>query len=125
MADLKPKPPATVWGQAFERALQAGFSVVIGFLGGYYADRWLGTPYLFMALGLLVGGIAGVRALLQIPVQPPTEASANSNVAAESDPGRPTSDPKRDPGSDAGPDQGLEGWKEPRSGGLWDDEDDE
>lgn len=119
MADLKPKPPTTVWGQAFERALQAGFSVVIGFLGGYYADRWLGTPYIFMVLGLVVGGIAGVRALLQIPVPPPTEASASTSVAAQSESGRRPAESydheaSRPNDRERGPSQDL-----------WDDEDDD
>jgi hypothetical protein len=55
------------WGGAFEGALEAGLSVAIGAGAGYGADRWLGTfPICFIVL-LILGGVAGVRRLMQIP----------------------------------------------------------
>jgi hypothetical protein len=52
-------------------------------VAGYYADRWLGTePWLMLVL-MILGGIAGVRRLMQIPWS-----------------SRPAADPGRLPGPD-------------------------
>jgi len=41
-------------------------SVVVGVVGGYYADQYLGTSPWLIVLGLIVGIIAGVHNLIRI-----------------------------------------------------------
>ena len=76
---LRPRSPATAWGRAFEGAFEAGISVAIGVVLGYYADRWLGTEPVFLFFFLIVGSIAGFRRLLRIeaPSPPPPETAAS------------------------------------------------
>ena len=40
-------------------------STVIGLVGGYYADRWLGTKPWLLLIGLLVGIAAGFVSLFR------------------------------------------------------------
>lgn len=61
-------------GRAAEGAFEAGISVVVAFLGGYYADRYFGTGYVLTFVGFVVGGVAAVRRLLQIQNPPPSSA---------------------------------------------------
>ena len=72
---LRPKlpvSPRTAWGKAFEGSFEAGISVAVGVVLGYYADRWLGTePYLLFFF-LIVGAIAGFQRLLRIATPPAT-----------------------------------------------------
>ena len=123
MADLKPKPPATAWGAAFERALQSGMSVVIGVVGGYYADRWLGTRPVFVFVGLLLGVIAGFRALLQIQWPEPPEDStpgsgADSGAARSGAVG--SSAPTQTRSADS-----LDDWDSDESDDPWNDREEE
>jgi len=63
---LRPQPPKSPSGRAFEGAFEAALSVVVGLALGYYADRWLGTEPVLLFVFLIVGGIAGFRRLLRI-----------------------------------------------------------
>jgi F0F1-type ATP synthase assembly protein I len=104
---LKPRAPQTALGTAFEGALEAGLSVVIGGVAGYYADRWLGTGYWLFALLTIAGAIAGVRRLLQIPWSPTDQrplSESDENAAASSEArSRATDEGGQHPGSgDAG-----------------------
>ncbi len=72
MAALRPPKPPTVTGRAFEGAFEAGLSVAVGVVLGYYADRWLGTEPFLLFFFLIVGSIAGFRRLLRIGVPPDT-----------------------------------------------------
>jgi hypothetical protein len=56
--------------RAWEAAFEAGLSVVVGVVLGYYADRWLGTEPVLLFLFMILGGVAGVRRLLGIQVAP-------------------------------------------------------
>jgi hypothetical protein len=97
---LKPRAPQTALGTAFEGALEAGLSVVIGGVAGYYADRWLGTGYWLFALFIIAGAVSGVRRLLQIPWSGPDPrplSESDENVAAPSE--------DRDRATDAGGDR--------------------
>lgn len=70
-----PQSPATSRGRAFEGSFEAGLSVAVGVVLGYYADRWLGTePYLLFFF-LIVGAIAGFQRLLRIASPPATGSS--------------------------------------------------
>ena len=40
-------------------------STVIGLVGGYYADRWLGTSPWLLLIGLLFGIVAGFVSLFR------------------------------------------------------------
>ncbi len=71
---LKPPTPVTATGRAFEGAFEAGLSVAVGVVLGYYADRWLGTEPLLLFFFLIVGSIAGFRRLLRIGV--PTDTGS-------------------------------------------------
>ena len=64
------RPPA--WGRAWEGSLEAGMSVAVGVVLGYYADRWLDTGPFFLFFFLIAGAIAGFRRLLRIGVPPDT-----------------------------------------------------
>ena len=55
-----------MWGKAASAGLEAGLSVAIGILLGYYADRWLGTGPVLLIVFLFLGFFAGMRRLLQI-----------------------------------------------------------
>ncbi len=67
------RPPA--WGRAWEGSLEAGMSVAVGVVLGYYADRWLDTEPVFLFIFLILGAIAGFRRLLRIGVPPDTGPS--------------------------------------------------
>ena len=75
-------------GRAFEGAFEAAMSVVVGFVGGYYADDFFGTGYVLTFLGFLVGGIAAVRRLLQIQnlPAPGTDGSAPKGSTDQGEP---------------------------------------
>ena len=77
-----PKRPTTPMGRAFEGAFEASISVVVALLGGYYADRYFGTGYVLTFIGLVLGGIAAVRRLLQIhnPPAPGPETSTRNGA---------------------------------------------
>ncbi len=62
----RPRSPTSGYGRAFEGALQAGLSVAIAVVLGYYADRWLETEPFLLFFFMIVGGIAGFRRLLRI-----------------------------------------------------------
>ena len=83
MAARPPRPPAAPWGPAFEGALQAGLSVVIGIVAGYYADRWLGTsPFLLIFL-TVAGVVAAVRCLIELTqLAQPSEQDHGSTPSA-------------------------------------------
>jgi len=78
-----PKRPTTAAGRAFEAAFESAISVVVGILGGYYADRYFGTGYLFFFIGFVLGGVAAVRRLLQIPVPEVPGSDKDSTDRAE------------------------------------------
>ncbi len=63
-------------GRAFEGALEAAISVVVAFIGGYYADRYFGTGHVLTFLGFIVGGIAAFRRLLRIGNPPPDDLAS-------------------------------------------------
>ncbi len=74
--------------RTWEGALEAGLSVVVGVVLGYYADRWLGTEPIFLFIFMILGGVAGFRRLLRIPVPPPAaDAARDPQVAAPGEPG--------------------------------------
>ena len=72
---MAPRPPN--WGPAWEGSLEAGLSVAIGVVLGYYADRWLGTEPFLLFFFLVVGSIAGFQRLLRIQVPPATGPSSD------------------------------------------------
>jgi F0F1-type ATP synthase assembly protein I len=92
-----PRRAAAAWGRTFEGALEAGLSVVIGVVAGYYADRWLGTTPLLLILLMLAGGVAAVRRLLQLAkpevARDPAASSRDSSPSGSGPvgPGRPES----------------------------------
>jgi ATP synthase protein I len=45
--------------------LELGISVIVGLLGGYYLDRWLGTSPWMLLLFLVFGLIAGFRGVMR------------------------------------------------------------
>ncbi len=65
---MAPRSPAasSPTGRAFEGAFEAGLSVVVGVVLGYYCDRWLGTKPVFLFVFMILGGVAGFRRLLRI-----------------------------------------------------------
>ncbi len=72
---LRPANPTTATGRAFEGAFEAGLSVAVGVVLGYYADRWLGTEPFLLFFFLIIGSIAGFRRLLRIGVPTDTGPS--------------------------------------------------
>lgn len=70
---LRPRPPATAWGQAFEIGMQFGGAVLLGALAGYYLDRWLGTAPWLLLVFIALGFAAGVRNLLRLLPTPPSD----------------------------------------------------
>ena len=76
MAEREPSI-RNVQARAWEGALQAGLSVAVGVVLGYYADRWLGTEPFLLFFFLIVGSIAGFRRLLSIQVPPATGPSSD------------------------------------------------
>jgi F0F1-type ATP synthase assembly protein I len=94
--------------QAWEGALEAGLSVVVGVVLGYYADRWLGTEPIFLFIFMVLGGVAGVRRLLRIPVasasHEPAEGGARGGAASSGREDREDPRERTEQGSDrAGP----------------------
>jgi hypothetical protein len=83
--------------RAWEGAFEAGLSVVIGVVLGYYADRWLGTEPVFLFIFMVLGGVAGVRRLLRIRVLSEDSGAARdprgSPEAVEGGPGPSTEAP--------------------------------
>jgi F0F1-type ATP synthase assembly protein I len=71
-------------------------------VGGYYADRYFGTGYLFLFVGLVLGGVAGVRRLLQIAVPPGPDAGRGSS--SSTDGGEPSTVRRGDSHADRGED---------------------
>ena len=71
MAEREPSM-RNVQARAWEGALEAGLSVAVGVVLGYYADRWLGTEPLLLFFFLIAGSIAGFRRLLRIASPPDT-----------------------------------------------------
>lgn len=63
---LRPRPPASQWGRAFEVSLQFALSILVGVVIGYYLDRWLGTESIFLFVFLALGFAAGIRNLLRL-----------------------------------------------------------
>jgi hypothetical protein len=90
-------------GNAFEGALQAGISVVLGMLGGYYADRYFGTGYVLSFLGLVLGGVAAVRRLLQIKI-PEVRGPDRDSTRGSTDGGGPSTVRRGDSDADRGED---------------------
>jgi len=86
---LRPPSPRSSWGRTYEAALEAVISVVLTIFGGYYADRYFGTEPVFLLIGLVLGGIAAVRRLLQIgpgsSSGPDTHESASPPESASAD----------------------------------------
>ena len=84
---LRAPTPRSAQGRAFEGAFEAGLSVAVGVVLGYYADRWLGTgPYLLFFF-LIVGSIAGFRRLLRIGVPTDSRPSADGENEDDGKPG--------------------------------------
>ena len=77
------RPPA--WGRAWEGSLEAGLSVAVGVVLGYYADRWLDTEPFFLFFFLIAGAIAGFRRLLRIGAPTDTGPSGPSEEDREAD----------------------------------------
>jgi ATP synthase protein I len=75
---LRARAPATGWGRALDLGIQFGFSVVVGLVLGYYADRWLGSEPIFLFVFTGFGFAAGMRALLRF-----ARASAQSEARGE------------------------------------------
>ena len=84
---LRPPTPSTVSGRAFEGAFEAGLSVAVGVVLGYYADRWLGTEPFLLFFFLIVGSIAGFRRLLRIGVPTDSRPSADGENEDDGKPG--------------------------------------
>ncbi len=82
---LRPAAPPKVSGRAFEGAFEAGLSVAVGVVLGYYADRWLGTEPFLLFFFLIIGSIAGFRRLLRIGV--PTDTGP-SDAGRDEDKGK-------------------------------------
>jgi F0F1-type ATP synthase assembly protein I len=80
-------PRAPGWGAAWEGSLEAGLSMAIGVVLGYYADRWLGTEPVFLFVFLVVGSIAAFRRLLRIGVPKDTASSETDSEGGEDDRG--------------------------------------
>ncbi len=74
-----PKRPTSAAGRAFEGAFEAAISVVVAFLGGYYADRYFETGPVLTFLGFVVGGIAAFRRLLRIGNPPPGDSGREAD----------------------------------------------
>ena len=94
--------PSVAAGGAFEGVLQAAISVVIAMVGGYYADRYFGTGYVLLFVGFVLGGVAGVRRLLQIGVPPAPDAGRGST--SSTDGGEPSTVRRGDSHADRGED---------------------
>ena len=45
---------------ASQLALLMGACVVVGLVGGFFLDRWLGTSPLFLIVGSILGMVAGI-----------------------------------------------------------------
>ncbi len=82
---LKRPTAETARGRAFEGASEAGLSVAVGVVLGYYADRWLDTEPVFLFIFLILGAIAGFRRLLRIGVPPDTGPSGPAEKDQEAD----------------------------------------
>ena len=97
-----PGTPASTWGKAASAGLEAGLSVAIGGVLGYYADRWLGTEPWLLLVFLILGFVAGMRRLFQIaqirwvPEEASSSRSAESPKSADS---ASSSDGTRAPGN--------------------------
>ncbi len=78
----RPAAPRSAYGRAFEGAFEAGISVAIAVVLGYYADRWLGTEPLLLLFFLVVGLVAGFRRLLRIQV--PADTASSDSAASDS-----------------------------------------
>jgi F0F1-type ATP synthase assembly protein I len=88
---VAPKRPSTPLGRAFEGAFEAAIGVVVALLGGYYADRYFGTGYILTFVGLVLGGIAAVRRLLQIQNPPgPDVPTRDGSTRGSTDRGEPS-----------------------------------
>jgi hypothetical protein len=106
---VPPRPPrlSPSAGNAFEGALQAAISVVLGMVGGYYADRYFGTGYVLSFIGLVLGGVAAVRRLLLIKIpdpQDPRDGSTNRDSTGSTDRGGPSTVRRGDSHADRGED---------------------
>ncbi len=78
------RKPAS-FGPAWEGSLEAGLSVAIGVVLGYYADRWLDTEPVFLFVFLVVGSIAAFRRLLRIGVPQDTRSSERGSERGQDD----------------------------------------
>jgi len=70
--------------KAISLVTQVGLTMVIaiglGFAGGHFLDGWLGTGYLFLVIGILLGIAAGfwnVYRMLLGAIGPPSPPSEN------------------------------------------------
>ncbi len=62
--------------------LELGISVVLGLVGGYYADRALGSTPWLMLLGLALGLFAGFRGVLRYVAKADRSAARNDAAVA-------------------------------------------
>ena len=70
-----PRTPGS--GRAFEKALEAGFSIGVGFVLGYYIDVWLETKPIFLFVFSIAGLVACVRVLMSIQWAPAPAADTS------------------------------------------------
>ncbi len=57
------------FGIGYQAALEAVFAILIGILGGYYVDRWLGSAPVGLLVGVLVGFGSFVLRLVRLTRQ--------------------------------------------------------
>lgn len=57
------------FGIGYQAALEAVFAILIGILGGYYVDRWLGSAPVGLLVGLLIGFGSFVLRLVRLAGQ--------------------------------------------------------
>jgi ATP synthase protein I len=63
---LRPKPPASQWGRAFQVSLEFALAILIGLAIGHYLDGWLGTTPWLLMLFTALGFAAGLRTLMRL-----------------------------------------------------------
>jgi F0F1-type ATP synthase assembly protein I len=53
--------------------------MVVPIVGGYFLDQWLGTRWVFMTVGAVLGFVAGIRGLMSL-AQPPRRNGQSNKV---------------------------------------------
>ncbi len=74
------------FGIGYQAALEAVFAILIGILGGYYVDRWLGSAPVGLLVGVLIGFGSFVLRLVRLAGQLERLAAEGGDEAGREEP---------------------------------------